>query len=334
MTKVSIFLAHVIINSFSGWRNCHWSNRPRREHIYNPSIQSTLLPSSRRQNTMQWLGHYPQSSQRSSYERGKHSISHAQTTGWSQKSGGKRWICTPHCHFSLTTSNAWVRLTSRFVNVSYGGGTAANWGDGELGSLSGGYLRSRGCYVIQKVHGGNDKSSYSHGKVAKEAFYNASIEFEVFEVGKIHYQAGRCLSSRISESLTFYCGHESSSCQYSKTLYWLSFLPKSLQDVVVVPAHVLRSLNAQQTAASAAALHQPTGTSSARRKVSGSGSDLPVLAEEAPLGGRADGQNRSRTSTESTAGGIVGSQYVWFLVFFWLYFEVYAMPPCKEEKQH
>jgi hypothetical protein len=80
--------------------------------------------------------------------------------------------------------------------------------------------------------------------------------------------------------------------------------------VVVVPAHVLRSLNAQQTAASAAALHQPTGTSSARRKVSGSGSDLPVLAEEAPLGGRADGQNRSRTSTESTAGGIVGSQYV------------------------
>eukprot|EP00956_Cyclotella_meneghiniana_P041476 scaffold228453_cov76-Cyclotella_meneghiniana.AAC.1 len=29
-----------------------------------------------------------------------------------------------------------------------------------------------------------------------------------------------------------------------------------------------------------------------------------------PVEGRADGQNRSRTSTNSSAGGIVGSQYV------------------------
>lgn len=77
----------------------------------------------------------------------------------------------------------------------------------------------------------------------------------------------------------------------------------------MVPAHVLRSLTAQQSAAAAAGPH-PMGTSSARRKVSGSGSDLPVLAEEAPMEGRADGQNRSRTSTNSSAGGIVGSQYV------------------------
>ena len=80
------------------------------------------------------------------------------------------------------------------------------------------------------------------------------------------------------------------------------------KDVVVVPAHVLQSLSAQQ-AASATGI-PPTGMSSARRKTSGSGSDLPVLAEEGPSEGRADGQNRSRTSTESTAGGIVGSQYV------------------------
>ena len=76
-------------------------------------------------------------------------------------------------------------------------------------------------------------------------------------------------------------------------------------DVVVVPAHVLRSLSVQPAASTT-----PMGTSSARRKTSGSGSDLPVLAEEGPSEGRADGQNRSRTSTESTAGGIVGSQYV------------------------
>jgi hypothetical protein len=84
------------------------------------------------------------------------------------------------------------------------------------------------------------------------------------------------------------------------------------QDVVVVPAHVLRSLTTQQTAASAVSSSgpHPLGTSSARRKVSGSGSDLPVLAEESPMEGRADGQNRSRTSTNSSAGGIIGSQYV------------------------
>lgn len=89
---------------------------------------------------------------------------------------------------------------------------------------------------------------------------------------------------------------------YSNALY---------QDVVVVPAHVLASLSSssQQRETS---IPPPTGTSSARRKVSGSGSDLPVLAEEGstPVEGRADGQNRSRTSTNSSAGGIVGSQYV------------------------
>ena len=83
------------------------------------------------------------------------------------------------------------------------------------------------------------------------------------------------------------------------------------QDVVVVPAHVLASLSSssQQIETS---IPPHTGISSARRKVSGSGSDLPVLAEEgsAPAEGRADGQNRSRTSTNSSAGGIVGSQYV------------------------
>ncbi|KAL3793743.1 hypothetical protein HJC23_013305 [Cyclotella cryptica] len=80
------------------------------------------------------------------------------------------------------------------------------------------------------------------------------------------------------------------------------------KDVVVVPAHVLRSINQQNLTSPAASGIQ--GTSSARRKVSGSGSDLPVLAEEAPIAGRGEGPNRSRTSTESTAGGIGGSQYV------------------------
>lgn len=80
------------------------------------------------------------------------------------------------------------------------------------------------------------------------------------------------------------------------------------QDVVVVPAHVLRSLATQQAAASVSSGAHPPGTSSARRKVSGS--DLPVLAEESPMEGIADGQNRSRTSTNSSAGGIIGSQYV------------------------
>jgi len=80
------------------------------------------------------------------------------------------------------------------------------------------------------------------------------------------------------------------------------------KDVVVVPSHVLRSINQQSLTQPAASGIQ--GTSSARRKVSGSGSDLPVLAEEPPIAGRGEGPNRSRTSTESTAGGIGGSQYV------------------------
>jgi hypothetical protein len=71
---------------------------------------------------------------------------------------------------------------------------------------------------------------------------------------------------------------------------------------------VLRSLATQQAAASVSSGAHPPGTSSARRKVSGS--DLPVLAEESPMEGIADGQNRSRTSTNSSAGGIIGSQYV------------------------